>query len=221
VAGEGDEATKAAEADRALVARIQGGDVAALSALVDALHRPLLRIAETYVGRGATAEDVVQEAWASVVDHIGEFEGRSSVKTWIVRIVVNKAKTRKTRDKRFVSQDDEAGEDLEGRFSGLGFFKGSPAFASGPEETLLCKEQTSWLLTALAALPETQRAVVTLRDVEEWSSEEVCNALDLTESNQRVLLHRGRQRLRAALEARVSAVRAVQGSPKGAEEPVR
>jgi len=219
--GEVDEGVSVADPDRALVARIQGGDEAALSALVDALHRPLLRIAESYVGRGATAEDVVQEAWASVVDHIGEFEGRSSVKTWIVRIVVNKAKTRRSRDKRFVSQDDEVGEDLEGRFSGLGFFKGSPAFASGPEETLLCKEQTGWLLTALAALPETQRAVVTLRDVEEWSSEEVCNALDLTESNQRVLLHRGRQRLRAALEARVNAGRAAQGAPKGATEPVR
>jgi len=196
-----------AEAERALVDRIRSGDEAVLAELVDTLHRPLLRIAETYVGRGPTAEDVVQETWVAVVDHLGDFEGRSALKTWIARILVNKAKTRRVRDKRFVSQGDDDGELLEGRFSGLGFWKGTPAFASGPEEALLGKEASGWLVAALEALPETQRAVVTLRDVEEWTSEEVCNALGLSESNQRVLLHRGRQRLRAALEARVRAAR--------------
>lgn len=201
-------ATGPGDPERALVARIKAGDEAALAELVDSLHRPLLRIAETYVGRGATAEDIVQETWVSVVDHLDDFEGRSALKTWIVRILVNKANTRRARDKRFVAQGEDDGEILDGRFSGLGFWKGSPVFASGPEETLLSKETHGWLLAALEALPETQRAVVTLRDVEEWTSEEVCNALGLSDSNQRVLLHRGRQRLRAALESRVGDLRA-------------
>lgn len=189
--------------EAALFARARGGDEAALAELVDALHRPLLRIAESWVGRGATAEDLVQETWLSVVDHLDDFEGRASLKTWIVKILVNKAHTRRVRDKRFVPQGDDEPEVLDGRFNGLGFWKGTPAFARGPEEALLGKEQNGWLLQALELLPETQRAVVTLRDIEEWSSEEVCNALGLSESNQRVLLHRGRQRLRAALESRV------------------
>ena len=190
-----------------LLERVRSGDETALGQLIDSFHQPLLRIAETYVGRSATAEDIVQETWLAVVDHLGDFEGRSALKTWIVRILVNKAKTRRSRDKRFVPKGDEDGEILDGRFSGLGFWKGMPAFARGPEEALLGKEASGWLVEALEALPESQRAVVTLRDVEEWTSEEVCNALGLSESNQRVLLHRGRQRLRAALEARVLAVR--------------
>ena len=197
----------AADSERSLLARIQSGDETALAELVDTLYRPLLRIAEAYVGRGATAEDIVQETWVAVVDHLGEFEGRSTLKTWIVRIAVNKAKTRRSRDKRWVPAGDDTGETLEGRFSGMGFWKGSPAYARGPEETLLGKEASGWLVSALGDLPETQRAVVTLRDVEEWTSEEVCNALGLSDSNQRVLLHRGRQRLRAALETRVHAER--------------
>jgi RNA polymerase sigma-70 factor (ECF subfamily) len=195
-----------AEAERALVERVRAGDEAALGELVDAYHRPLLRIAESYVGRGATAEDVVQETWVAVVDHLEDFEGRSALKTWIVRILVNKAKTRRTRDKRFIAQEEQD-EVLDGRFTGLGFWKGVPEFARGPEEALLGKEASGWLVRALEALPETQRAVVTLRDVEEWTSEEVCNALGLSDSNQRVLLHRGRQRLRTALEDRVRAAR--------------
>lgn len=193
--------------DSELIARLRSGDESALASLVDALHRPLLRIAESYVGRGATAEDLVQETWLSVVDHLEDFEGRSALKTWIVRILVNKAKTRKTRDRRFVPQGDDEADILGDRFSGLGLWKGIPAYADGPEQALLGKEASGWLVDALAALPDTQRAVVTLRDIEEWTSEEVCNALGLSESNQRVILHRGRQRLRAALEDRVLAAR--------------
>ncbi|MGZ3423925.1 MAG: RNA polymerase sigma factor [Polyangiales bacterium] len=206
--GEHSSAKLGAEAERAIVGRIQAGDEAALGELVDAYHRPLLRIAEAYVGRGATAEDILQETWVAVVDNLGGFEGRSALKTWIVRILVNKAKTRRARDKRFVPQGDDDVEVLDGRFSGLGFWKGMPAYATGPEEALLGKEASGWLVAALEALPETQRAVVTLRDVEEWTSEEVCNALGLSDSNQRVILHRGRQRLRAVLEERVRETRA-------------
>ena len=122
-----------AGAERALVERVRSGDEAALSEMVVAFHRPLLRIAETYVGRGATAEDIVQETWVSVVDHLEDFEGRSALKTWIVRILVNKAKTRRARDKRFQPSGDDDTEINDGRFSGLGFWKGTPAFASGPD----------------------------------------------------------------------------------------
>ena len=190
-------------ADRELAARICAGDEAAFAQLIDALHRPLARVAEAYVGRVAAAEDVVQETWAAVVDHLPSFEARSALRTWITRILINQAKTRRERDKRFVPIDEGADECPETRFSSRGFFTGTPAYAAGPESALLCKEASGWLVAALDALPEVQRAVVTLRDVEEWSSEEVCNALGVSESNQRVLLHRGRQRLRAALEERV------------------
>ena len=189
-------------ADRDLAARISAGDEAAFAGLIDALHRPLARVAEAYVGRGAAAEDVLQETWAAVVDHLPEFQARSALRTWITRILINHAKTRRERDKRFVPIDDDTGSP-ETRFSAGGFFTGKAAFADGPDAALLRKEASGWLVAALDALPEVQRAVVTLRDVEEWSSEEVCNALGLSESNQRVLLHRGRQRLRAALEDRV------------------
>lgn len=191
--------------DADLAARVRAGDAAALGRLVDALHGPLLRIAAGWVGRGAAAEDLVQETWLAVVDHLAEFEGRSSLRTWIVRILVNRAKTRRERDRRFVPLEDEdaAGDAPGTAFSRLGLWTHTPARAPGPEAALLRKEASGWLVAALDALPPVQRSVVVLRDVEEWTSDEVCNALGLSESNQRVLLHRGRQRLRAALEAAV------------------
>ena len=192
--------------DVALVARILGGDEDAFAALVDALHRPLSRIAEAQIGRGATAEDLVQETWVSVVAHLADFQGRSSLRTWIATILVNGAKTRRERERRFVSlEDDPGGEEGEpaGRFSARGFWATPPA--DGPEAIALRKESRELIAAALTALPATQRAVVTLRDIEEWTSDEVCNVLELSESNQRVLLHRGRQRLRAALEASTAA----------------
>jgi RNA polymerase sigma-70 factor (ECF subfamily) len=189
----------------ALATRARAGDAAALGALVDALHGSLLRLAASWVGRGAAAEDLVQETWLAVVDHLGDFEGRSSVRTWIARILVNRAKTRRERERRFVPLEEE--DDVDAApgtsFSALGLWTRTPAHAGGPEAALLRKEASGWLVGALDALPPVQRSVVVLRDVEEWTSDEVCNALGLSESNQRVLLHRGRLRLRAALEAAV------------------
>jgi RNA polymerase sigma-70 factor, ECF subfamily len=189
--------------DRELVSRILAGDDAAFTSLIDALHRPLARIAEAYVGRGPAVDDLLQDTWAAVIDHLRDYEGRAALRTWITRILVNRAATRRERERRFVSLETEEGEEPEARFSARGFWAAEPAFAAGPEEALLRREASGWLVAALEALPPLQKAVVTLRDVEEWSSEEVCNALELSESNQRVLLHRGRQRLRAALEERV------------------
>ena len=184
------------DADRELAARIAAGEEDAFAGLIDSLHRPLTRVAEAYLGRGPAAEDVVQETWASVVDHLASYEGRSALRTWITRILINHAKTRREKERRFVPMEDD-GAAIEDRFSPAGLFTAMP---TGPEASVLQKEAGKSLLAALERLPEVQRSVVTLRDVEEWSSEEVCNALGISESNQRVLLHRGRQRLRAALE---------------------
>jgi RNA polymerase sigma-70 factor (ECF subfamily) len=195
--------------DEGLARRARAGDAAALGAIVDAHHGSLLRLAASWVGRGAAAEDLVQETWLAVVDHLGDFEGRSSLRTWIARILVNRAKTRRERERRYVALDDEGDDAPEAGFSRLGLWTHTPARAPGPEAALLRKEASGWLVAALDALPPMQRSVVVLRDVEEWTSDQVCNALGLTESNQRVLLHRGRQRLRAALE---TAVRGEEGS---------
>lgn len=194
--------------DREIARRIRDGDESAFGALIDALHRPLLSVAEAYVGRGADAEDLVQQTWLSVADHIDSFEGRSSLRWWITRILVNAARTRVGRAKRVVSFDpNDEPAPAESRLSAVGVFTSFPVYASAPEEALLRKEASGWLVEALAALPPIQRTVVTLRDVEEWTAEEVCNALEISESNQRVILHRGRQRLRAALESRVLGMR--------------
>jgi RNA polymerase sigma-70 factor (ECF subfamily) len=191
------------DADRELALRIAAGDEDAFAGLIDSLHRPLSRVAEAYLGRGPAAEDVLQETWASVVDHLASYEGRSALRTWITRILINHAKTRNERERRFVPIEDD-GAAVESRFSPAGFFNAMP---STPEASLVQKESGACLLAALDRLPDAQRSVVTLRDIEEWSSEEVCNALGISESNQRVLLHRGRQRLRAALEETLGEVK--------------
>jgi RNA polymerase sigma-70 factor, ECF subfamily len=194
--------TTAWSEDLELAQRIVAGDGRALSALVRLLHRPLRRVAEAWVGPGASAEDLVQETWEAVIDHVAEYEGRASLRTWITRILVNKSKTRLARAKPHIdlaeleTQTDAAA----GSFGPNGFWSVTPSYALGPEEALIQQRARQWLVEALADLPPAQRAVVTLRDVEEWTAEEVCNALGLSESNQRVLLHRGRAGLRAALE---------------------
>ncbi len=205
--------------DVALVRRILQGDEDAFVTLIDAQHRSLLHIAQAQVGRGALAEDLVQETWASVVVHLADFEGRSSLRTWIATILINRAKTRREREKRFVPLDGEGSADeaheavgdsaLDERFGRRGFWSTPPRDC--PEAIALRKESCEQIALALAELPDTQRAVVTLRDIEEWGSDEVCNVLGLSESNQRVLLHRGRQRLRAVLEA-AEAAETEQGS---------
>ncbi|MCC6522155.1 MAG: RNA polymerase sigma factor [Polyangiaceae bacterium] len=203
--------------DRERAALVAAGDERALASLCAELHRPLCRVAEAYVGAGALAEDLVQETWEAVIDHIASFEARSSLRTWVTRILVNRAKTRLARDGRTVSLEAaaEAGEDPTEAFGAGGFWRAAPAYAVGPEQALVERQAAEWLGRALATLPTAQRTVVTLRDVEDWTSDEVCNALGLSESNQRVLLHRGRTRLRAALE---QALRAERGEERAAEE---
>jgi RNA polymerase sigma-70 factor (ECF subfamily) len=185
-----------------LIDRLRAGDEAAFRELFDAHHGMLVRLAASYVKSASVAEEVAQDTWTAVIAALPEFEGRSSLKTWIARIAINRAKTRAERDGRQVPLDDEEPPSTETPFGPNGRFKQRPArWDESPEQLLLNGEVRAAIERGLAELPPQQRAIVTLRDVEGWSSEEVCNVLGLGESNQRVLLHRGRARLRAVLEA--------------------
>jgi RNA polymerase sigma-70 factor (ECF subfamily) len=163
----------------------------------------MLRVAQMYVSSRAVAEDVVQDAWIGVLRGIDRFEGRSSLKTWLFRIVANTAKTRGVREARSIpfaslGDDSEGGVDPD-RFLGSGErFPGH--WAVPPEGRVLAAEAMGVIERAIDTLPPAQRAVITLRDIQGLSSEEVRNALDLTETNQRVLLHRARSKVRSALE---------------------
>jgi RNA polymerase sigma-70 factor (ECF subfamily) len=194
------------EADLASVRRILEGDEAAFIELVRRLQRPLLRLAEVYVGKGPAAEEIVQEAWVGFIDGLARFEGRSSLQTWLGSIVVNKARTRRVKESRERPLlDQDAWEEPDaGRFSGLGFWSAPPKQNPSAHDLIEQRDLRRFILEEVDRLPPGQRAVITLRDIEEWSSEEVCNVLGLTETNQRVLLHRARTRLRAALERRLS-----------------
>jgi RNA polymerase sigma-70 factor (ECF subfamily) len=191
--------------DAVLVSRLRAGDEAAFRELVAKMHRGLLRVALAFVGSPSAAEEVVQDTWLAVVAQIDGFEGRSSLRTWIGTILCNRARTRGVRDKRSVPFSSLTPEDVEPaepeRFTARGFWSPAPGrWDDAPEALVLRKEAREAIERELGTLPEAQRTVVVLRDLEGWSSEEVCNVLEVTETNQRVLLHRGRQRLRAALE---------------------
>ena len=195
--------------DALLVEGLRAGDEAAFAAVMRMYGRGMLRVAEMYVSSRAVAEDVVQEAWVGVLRGIGRFEGRSSLKTWLYRIVANTAKTRGVRESRSVpfsslGDDGDEGTVDADRFLGSGDrFPGHwavPPQVWAPEGRLLADETLGVVERAIDKLPPAQRAVITMRDVQGFTSEEVCNALDLTETNQRVLLHRARAKVRRALE---------------------
>ena len=197
--------------DAVLLAGLRARDEAAFAALLRMYGAGMLRVAQMYVSSRAVAEEVVQEAWVGVLNGIDRFEGRSSLKTWLFRIVANTAKTRGVREARsapfssFGDGEDEATVPAD-RFLGRGErFPGHwavpPASWAGvPEERLLATETMELIRREVERLPPSQRAVLTLRDIEGLSADEVCNALDLTETNGRVLLHRARAKVRAALE---------------------
>jgi RNA polymerase sigma-70 factor (ECF subfamily) len=197
--------------DARLLEGLRAGDEAAFAALMRMYGGAMLRVAQMYVSSRASAEEVVQEAWLGVLKGIERFEGRSSLKTWLFRIVANTAKTRGVREARSVPFSSLGGEEggatvAAERFLGDGSrFPGHWAippssWAGIPEARLLAAETMDVIRRAVQRLPPSQRAVLTLRDIEGLSAEEVCNALDLTETNGRVLLHRARAKVRAALE---------------------
>jgi RNA polymerase sigma-70 factor, ECF subfamily len=190
--------------EQELVERLRAGDEDAFAELVRRYHRLMMRVARGYVRSDAVAEEVVQESWLAVLRGIERFEGRSSFKTWLLRIVANRAMTSGARESRSVPVEPSVSGDHfvpEGE-PGAGAWASPPE--PWPEDRLLAEETRAVIERAIAELPPTQAAVVTMRDVEGLSSEEVQEALDITPGNQRVLLHRGRQKVRAALETYLS-----------------
>lgn len=183
---------------------LRAGDERVFRELVQMYQAMLLRVAQMYVSSRSVAEEVVQETWLAVLNGIDRFEGRSSLKTWIFRILANRAKTRAQREARtvpFSSLGDSEPTVEPDRFD-QGHWAALPA--DWPEDRLLADETLRLIDGAIERLPSAQRAVITLRDVEGWSAEEVRNALELSETNQRVLLHRARSKVRGALEEYLS-----------------
>ena len=199
-----------ADADAAFVERLRAGDEAAFMELVERYQPALVRLAQSFVPSRAVAEEVAQETWLGVLNGIDRFEGRSSLKTWIFRILVNRAKTRGERESRsvpFSSLEREDGEPAvdPDRFGADGAWSSPPRSWEGePEARLLAGEARSVIDAEIAKLPPVQRQVITLRDVEGFGAAEVRDLLDLTDGNQRVLLHRARSRVRRGLEEYLS-----------------
>jgi RNA polymerase sigma-70 factor (ECF subfamily) len=196
--------------DHELVQRLREGDESAFVELIDRYGATMLRVAQMYVRDRATAEEVVQETWLAVLNGIDRFEERSSLKTWLFRILTNRAKTRGQRDGRMVPFSALAGASDEpdpsvdpDRFFGPdsphpGAWAAPPV--AWPQEKLLESETLGVIEMAIDDLPEAQRDVILLRDIDGWTPMEVSDALGITDGNQRVLLHRARSRVRAALE---------------------
>lgn len=205
----------ASDDDLRLVELLRAGDETAFMMLVERYQPAMLRIARMYVSTGAVAEEVVQDAWVGVLKGLDGFEGRSSLRTWIFKILVNIAKTRGQREARSVpfssvwtpDPETEPAVELErfladdhGRWPGHWASPPEP-WETVPEDRLLSRETLAQVAAAIEALPPNQREVIRLRDVLGWTSGEVCNALDVSETNQRVLLHRARSKVRRALES--------------------
>jgi RNA polymerase sigma-70 factor, ECF subfamily len=211
--------------DAVVVAALRKGDEAAFGDLVERYHSSMVRLARLYVG-DAAAEDVAQETWLGLLRGLDGFEGRASLKTWLFRILVNRARTRAARDGRTVPISALASQETEpfepavepARFRPAddprwpGHWLLPPSADDLPEQRLLAGELSERVRAAVATLPPAQREVVTLRDVEGWTTDEVCRLLELSEVNQRVLLHRGRSKVRAALEAYLAHERATPAS---------
>jgi RNA polymerase sigma-70 factor, ECF subfamily len=200
--------------DRELVDALRRGDQDAYAGLVEELTPALTRLALAHVPSRAVADEVVQDTWLGVINGIDRFEGRSALRTWIFQILLNTARTRGKREKRTLpfaafrrraeEGRDEPAVDAD-RFQGRrgenpGSWSRPPVEWSSPEEQLAQDGARRVLLEAIAALPPRQREVITLRDVLGYSAAEARNALDVSETNQRVLLHRARSKVRAALE---------------------
>jgi RNA polymerase sigma-70 factor (ECF subfamily) len=201
----------ASPADRALVERLRAGDETTFLMLVEQHQSAMLRVARMYVSSRALAEDVVQEAWLGIIKGLDGFAGRSTLRTWMYRIVANIAKSRGQREGRSIPFSALAGDEDAPAVDPEWFQSASERFPGGwrsfpdgwdgvPEDRLVGHETLARIGTAIDALPPLQADVIRMRDVLGWSSDEVRNALDLSETNQRVLLHRARTRVRRELD---------------------
>lgn len=205
----------AALADAQLLERVRTGDRAAFGGLVRRHGGALLRLARMFVREEGVAEEVVQDTWMAVLEGLEGFEGRASFKTWLYRVLANKARTRALREGRSVPfsalagvEEDASAVDPE-RFGADGMWRDPPAAWTDetPERLALAAETRAVMEAAVAALPPAQRAVLVLRDEDGLETEEICNLLGITVTNQRVLLHRARTRVRQALEEHARGVR--------------
>lgn len=200
--------------DLHMIELLRSGDEEAFEALVACYQAPMLRLATMYVKGYAVAEEVVQETWMGILQGLHNFEGRSSLKTWMFRILINRAKTRAKREERYIqfsslselestpaetTIEPERFLSIENREAGQ-WISFSAGWQAVPEEYILSQEISSRIDEAIEALPSSQRAVINLRDKEGWMAEETCHLLGISEVNQRVLLHRARSRVRADLE---------------------
>jgi RNA polymerase sigma-70 factor (ECF subfamily) len=193
------------ESDADLVLRLRKGDQAAFAALVDRYHSRLTRFARSFTARPELAEDIAQETWLGLLRGLEGFEGRASLRTWLFQICANRARTLAAKEGRLVPVDPT---DPDSPTVDPARFDAGGAWAQPPVpwgEAADDAELVERVRTAITRLPETQQQVVTLRDVEGLGAAEVCRILELTEGNQRVLLHRGRARVRAILEKEVTA----------------
>ena len=196
--------------DAVIVAQLRAGDESAMAQLVDEWSPAMLRVARSFVGSVQSAEDVVQDAWLGMLSGLARFEGRSSLRTWTFSILVNRARTRGTREARTVphpplgprealSVDDWCPGPGGERPATWSSIDAPSRWDTSPETVALSREALRQLDRALSALPPRQRTVVTMRDVCGMDAEEVCAALNISPANQRVLLHRARAVLREAL----------------------
>ncbi len=200
--------------DLYLIEQLRNGNEAAFEALIDRYATAMLRLAMVYVRAWAVAEEVVQETWLAVLESLGRFEGRSSLKTWMFRILTNCAKTRARREGRSIPFSSLADIDTDNAEHAVNPDRFLPAdhqwsghwisFPSNwqemPEERLLSQETRARINRAIEAVPPNQREIIILRDIEGWTSEETCTFLGISEVNQRVLLHRARSKVRRVLE---------------------
>lgn len=205
--------------EQRLVSRLRSGDIDAFETLVGRWTPSMLRVARAHVSSVAVAEEVVQEAWIAVLSGLDGFEERAALQTWVFRILANKAKTRGVRDRRSVPFASLAAAEADELFSAVDGtrFRGAddpypghwaaplPRWDELPESRLTSRETIDEIRAAIDALPPAQRTVMALRDIAGLDSADVCDALGLTEGNQRVLLHRARSRVRATLERELTA----------------
>jgi RNA polymerase sigma-70 factor, ECF subfamily len=190
------------DAEAGLLAALRAGDEQAFITLVRRHHSAMLRLALGYVPSVAIAEEVVQDTWLAVLRGLGGFEGRSTLRTWLLRILVNRARTAGVRERRTVAVPDPEPAVDPSRFDATGTWSSPPErWAEEAHDRLRAAQIAARLRSAMGELPARQREVVTLRDVEGLTSNEVCSVLDISEANQRVLLHRGRSRLRQVVES--------------------
>jgi len=202
--------------DDELVDALRAGDERAFVELVDRYSPAMLSVARAHVANREVAEDVVQDTWLALLKGIDGFEGRASLRTWLFRVLVNIAKTRGVREKRSTPVDlavtDSGPTVSANRFQSAGdrwpghWVRFPERWTESPERSLLSGEALDLVRRELARLPEQQRLVVSMRDVDGYDSVEVCALLELSAANQRVLLHRGRARIRAALAGYFEAV---------------